>query len=125
MNEDRRAAPVGPDSLPATATTSTDAIQGPAGSLVPGAYRTTKRRGPRLAATNPRGLAGLGKALLLLALTGASAHASTAYGSINNFDTVNDTGVPCHGFEIELEDLESTDITYITMARECWSTEGR
>lgn len=38
--------------------------------------------------------------------------ASTAYGSINNFDVVNDTGVECHGFEIEIEDLHSRDITY-------------
>jgi len=38
--------------------------------------------------------------------------ASIAYGSINNFDTVNDTGSQCHGFEIELEDCRSTDITY-------------
>lgn len=37
---------------------------------------------------------------------------STAYGSINNFDVVNDTGHECHGFEIELEDLDSTEITY-------------
>ena len=35
-----------------------------------------------------------------------------SYGSINNFDTVNDTGVPCHGFEIELDDIHQTDITY-------------
>lgn len=40
------------------------------------------------------------------------ARGSTAYGSLNNFDTVNDTGGPCHGFEIELEDLHTTDITY-------------
>ncbi|MEI8289998.1 MAG: putative Ig domain-containing protein [Verrucomicrobiota bacterium] len=38
--------------------------------------------------------------------------ASVAYGDINNFDTVNDTGTSCHGFEIELEDTRSTDITY-------------
>jgi len=43
---------------------------------------------------------------------GGAARASIAYGSINNFDTVNDTGVECHGFEIELEDIRSTDITY-------------
>lgn len=53
--------------------------------------------------------------LLLVALTSlglfASARASIAYGSINNFDTVNDTGHVCHGFEIE--DCRSTDITYI------------
>ncbi|MFZ4765278.1 MAG: hypothetical protein ACOYMN_10030, partial [Roseimicrobium sp.] len=40
------------------------------------------------------------------------AEASIAYGSINNFDTVNDTGHECHGFEIEIEDCRSTDITY-------------
>ncbi len=41
-----------------------------------------------------------------------AANASIAYGSINNFDTVNDTGHDCHGFEIELEDCRSTDISY-------------
>ncbi len=49
-------------------------------------------------------------ALLLLGPT--SAHASIAYGSINNFDTVNDTSNVCHGFEIELDDIRSSDITY-------------
>ena len=51
-------------------------------------------------------------AFLTLALTGAAAHASVAYGSINNFDTVNDTNHECHGFEIEIEDCHSTDISY-------------
>jgi hypothetical protein len=41
-----------------------------------------------------------------------TAHASTAYGTLNNFDCVNDTGVEAHGFEIELVDVHSTDITY-------------
>lgn len=49
--------------------------------------------------------------LLTLALS-APAHASIAYGSINNFDTVNDTGSVCHGFEIEIDDIHSKDITY-------------
>ncbi len=40
------------------------------------------------------------------------ARASTAYGSLNNFDVVNDTGTECHGFEIELEDINCSDITY-------------
>jgi hypothetical protein len=44
-------------------------------------------------------------------LAGA-AQAGIAYGSINNFDTVNDTGHECHGFEIEIDDCQSTDITY-------------
>lgn len=52
----------------------------------------------------------------LLALLSAfaipcAAHA-VAYGSLNNFDVVNDTGDKCYGFEIELDDLHSTDITY-------------
>ena len=38
--------------------------------------------------------------------------ASTAYGDLNNFDVFNDTGADCHGFEIELDDIHSTDITY-------------
>jgi hypothetical protein len=51
-------------------------------------------------------------ALGLLAFGTNRLSASIAYGSINNFDTVNDTGHECHGFEIELEDCHSTDITY-------------
>jgi hypothetical protein len=54
-------------------------------------------------------------ALLLPLLTlglSLSANADTAWGSINNFDTVNDTGGECHGFEIEIEDITSRDITY-------------
>jgi len=42
--------------------------------------------------------------------TSASAQ-GIAFGSITNFDTVNDTGNECHGFEIELEDCHSTDIS--------------
>jgi hypothetical protein len=42
----------------------------------------------------------------------SSARASTAYGTLNNFDCVNDTGVEAHGFEIELDDVHSTDVTY-------------
>ncbi len=51
-------------------------------------------------------------AAVMLALSQAVSQASIAYGSINNFDTVNDTGHECHGFEIEIEDCHSTDITY-------------
>jgi len=47
-----------------------------------------------------------------VALWAGTARASQAYGTVNNFDTVNDTGVPCHGFEIELDDLHSADLTY-------------
>ena len=51
-------------------------------------------------------------ALGLLLLIPCNARASIAYGSINNFDTVNDTGHECHGFEIEIEDCHSIDISY-------------
>jgi hypothetical protein len=50
--------------------------------------------------------------LSCIALFSGVAHASIAYGTVNNFDTVNDTGVPCHGFEVELDDLQSADLTY-------------
>ena len=44
----------------------------------------------------------------LVALACHGAHASTSYGDLNNFDTVNDTGQECHGFEIEIDDIHST-----------------
>jgi len=55
---------------------------------------------------------GLAAATACLLALGGSARASQAYGSIDNFDVVNDNDVPCHGFEIEIEDAHSTDITY-------------
>jgi hypothetical protein len=48
----------------------------------------------------------------MVPLFSGAAQASIAYGSINNFDTVNDTGHECHGFEIEIEDCRSTDVSY-------------
>ncbi|MFA5940027.1 MAG: putative Ig domain-containing protein [Sinimarinibacterium sp.] len=53
-------------------------------------------------------------AALAAACTFASAPAlaSTAFGDLNNFDVFNDTTTPTHGFEIELDDVHSTDITY-------------
>jgi len=51
-------------------------------------------------------------ALCACASSGSIARASIAYGTINNFDTVNDTGQICYGFEIELDDVHSRDVTY-------------
>jgi hypothetical protein len=46
-------------------------------------------------------------------LTGFSRQASaTAFGTLSNFDVVNDTGHECHGFEIELEDCRPSDVPY-------------
>lgn len=41
-----------------------------------------------------------------------AATAQTIVGDLNNFDTLNDTGQTCYGFEIEIEGVRSTDITY-------------
>lgn len=68
---------------------------------------TRKGNRPRLF---PAGIA-LAVGLFMAGLT-TQAAASIAYGSLNNFDTVNDTGKEAHGFEIELDDCRSTDITY-------------
>lgn len=52
-------------------------------------------------------------ALALAALSlSAGAQTGTLYGSLNNFDAVNDTGVECHGFEIEVHGCHSREITY-------------
>jgi hypothetical protein len=48
----------------------------------------------------------------LVAATSSPSFASTAYGDLNNFDVFNDTGTECHGFEIELDDVHSVDVTY-------------
>ena len=44
-----------------------------------------------------------------LLMLGSGAQAA-AYGALGNFDTVNDTGQTCYGFEIEIDDIKSTDI---------------
>ena len=51
-------------------------------------------------------------AVLLVVCPRAAEAAGIAYGTVNNFDTVNDTSNLCHGFEIELDDIRSSDITY-------------
>jgi hypothetical protein len=52
------------------------------------------------------------KILLLTSLFSLSttAHSVTLYGGLGNFDAVNDTGVEAHGFEIELDDVTSTQV---------------
>ena len=51
--------------------------------------------------------------LLLFLLTVRTASAQNAFGTLSNFDVINDTGGPCHGFEIELEGVHKEDITWI------------
>jgi hypothetical protein len=57
-------------------------------------------------------MTGLFLTIAALAVGAQGVSASTAYGTLNNFDVVNDTERECHGFEIEIEDVRSTEITY-------------
>lgn len=41
----------------------------------------------------------------------AGAQATSIFGSLGNFDAVNDTGSIAHGFEIELEGIHASDVT--------------
>jgi hypothetical protein len=50
----------------------------------------------------------LGAALALVLF--APARASTIYGALGNFDCINDTGSPAHGFEIELDGIDSSQV---------------
>ena len=71
--------------------------------------RSPLRRLARMSAWSALSLA----CMFALAAFGANPSlASTSYGDLNNFDVFNDTGQECHGFEIELDDIHSTDITY-------------
>jgi len=51
-------------------------------------------------------------ALPFFCLTAIPAHAVTYFGSLSNFDVVNNSTEPCNGFEIELDGLTSKEITY-------------
>jgi len=51
-------------------------------------------------------------ALAFFCLTAIPAHAVTYFGSLSNFDVVNNSTEPCNGFEIELDGLTSKEITY-------------
>ncbi|MDT5295889.1 MAG: hypothetical protein QOJ76_2769 [Acidobacteriota bacterium] len=52
-------------------------------------------------------------ALALLAAPGvARAQTATVFGSLSNFDVVNNTEHEAHGFEIELEGLQPADVYY-------------
>jgi hypothetical protein len=50
--------------------------------------------------------------VLALPLFNAPVSASTMFGSLSNFDVVNDTGEICRGFEIELEGVNPPDIAF-------------
>jgi hypothetical protein len=73
----------------------------------------TRARGGGSRRRASRSAALLGAVALAFVTSAATpAAASTAFGDLNNFDVYNDTGTECHGFEIELEDVHSADVTY-------------
>jgi hypothetical protein len=47
------------------------------------------------------------------------------YGSLANFDVVNDTGSTAHGFEIDIDGIRSTDITSLFGAGARWPNMER
>lgn len=51
-------------------------------------------------------------AVLLVAPQAAHAQSATIIGSLGNFDIVNNTGQDAHGFEIQFEGLQLSDIPY-------------
>ena len=59
-------------------------------------------------------VAALVTALFLFGVGYATPVATTqiTYGTLDNFDVINDTGGECHGFEIELEGIASSDVAY-------------
>ena len=69
---------------------------------------TNTRRTPTRLST----LSALAAACAALLLAAQPAAAST-FGSLANFDAVNDTGHTAHGFEIEFEGLDKRDITNV------------
>lgn len=47
----------------------------------------------------------------------AFSQSAIIYGSVSNFDISNDTGRTCHGFELELDGLDPTNVTYTFSAQ--------
>jgi hypothetical protein len=54
----------------------------------------------------------LALALLFICSDPTSVNAQITYGTLDNFDVINDTGGDCHGFEIELEGISAADVAY-------------
>ena len=49
---------------------------------------------------------------VLIAPVASNAQSATVYGSLGNFDVINHTGHDGHGFEIELEGIQPSDVYY-------------
>lgn len=62
--------------------------------------------------------------LLLAGMTTTPVYAQ-AYGSLANFDVVNDTGETAHGFEIDIEGIHSGDISSLFGSADRWPNMER
>jgi hypothetical protein len=51
-------------------------------------------------------------AALAVAAATAPAQALITFGTLSNFDVINDTGQVCHGFDIELEGVHPADVAF-------------
>jgi Divergent InlB B-repeat domain len=49
---------------------------------------------------------------IIFAPTASQAQTATVYGQLGNFDVINHTGHDGHGFEIEMEGIQTKDISY-------------
>jgi Putative Ig domain len=63
--------------------------------------------------------------LFLVLATAAIPAYSQVFGSLANFDVVNDTNKTAHGFEIDIHDIHSSDITSIFGAANRWPNMER
>lgn len=63
--------------------------------------------------------------LFFLLITAASSAHSQVFGSLANFDVVNDTGKTAHGFEIEIHDIHANQISSIFGAANRWPNMER
>jgi hypothetical protein len=63
--------------------------------------------------------------VFLLLATAAIPAYSQVFGSLANFDVVNDTDKTAHGFEIDIHDIHSSDITSIFGAANRWPNMER
>ncbi len=61
---------------------------------------------------------------LALALSASNLHAQV-FGSLANFDVVNDTGKTAHGFEIDIHDIHAKDISSLFGAANRWPNMER
>src|SRR5450755_4164002 len=68
---------------------------------------------PSLTAATGKAILSCAGLLALMAAPGTlQAQTVTMYGALSNFDVMNDTGEPAHGFEIEIHGVTSVGGTF-------------